>query len=132
MERLIAIQFILIYQSSLQKHNTQDLYHQVVNMIDVYDEFVYDYKDKDKNNCNNILWSQTLNNLFYNLLQTHHNEMFKVKDLDKLLRFFIKRKVPYNRFFLDEPDVEYKIKFSSYENGKIFSETIRNIRKDIS
>lgn len=131
MERLIAIQFILIYQSSLQKHNTQDLYHQVVNMIDVYDEFVYDYKDKDKNNCN-ILWSQTLNNLFYNLLQTHHNEMFKVKDLDKLLRFFIKRKVPYNRFFLDEPDVEYKIKFSSYENGKIFSETIRNIRKDIS
>ena len=79
-----------------------------------------------------ILWSQTLNNLFYNLLQTHHNEMFKVKDLDKLLRFFIKRKVPYNRFFLDEPDVEYKIKFSSYENCKIFSETIRNIRKDIS
>jgi len=61
MERLISIQFILIYQSSLQKYNTKDLYHQVVNMIDVYDEFVDDYKDK--NNCN-ILWSQTLNNLF--------------------------------------------------------------------
>uniref|UniRef100_A0A6C0E147 Uncharacterized protein n=1 Tax=viral metagenome TaxID=1070528 RepID=A0A6C0E147_9ZZZZ len=129
MERLIAIQFILIYQSSLQRHNSKDLYHQVVNIIDVYDEFVDDYKSK---NNSNILWSETLNNLFYNLLQTHQdNEMFNVKDLDKLLRFFIKRKVPYNRFFLDEPDVEYKIKFSSCEKNKIFTETIKNVRNNI-
>ena len=130
MERLIAMQFILIYQSSLQKHDTKDLYHQVVNMIDVYDEFVDDYKSK---NNSNILWSERLNSLFYNLLQTHQDkEMFKVKDLDKLLRFFIKRKVPcYRDFLYDEPDIEFKAKFSSSKNAIIFSETIRNIRDNI-
>lgn len=129
MERLIAIQFILIYQSSFQRHNSKDLYHQVVNIIDVYDEFVDDYKSK---NNSNILWSERLNDLFYYLLQTHQdNEMFKVKDLDKLLRFFIKRKVPYCGFLLDEPDVEYKIKFSSCEKNKIFTETIKNVRNNI-
>ena len=129
MEPLIAIQFILIYQGSFQKHNTKDLYHQVVNMIDIYDEFVYDYDSK--NNCN-LLWSKTLNNLFYQLLRQHEdNEMFKVKNLNKLFRFFIKRKVPYKKFLFDEPDVEYKIKFSSTQNAKLFTKTIINIRNNI-
>lgn len=110
--------------------DSKDLYHQVVNMIDVYDEFVDDYKSK---NNFNILWSEKLNTLFYNLLIRHQdNEMFKVKNLDKLLRFLIKRKVPcYNNFLYDEPDIEFKTKFSSSKNAIIFAETIRNIRNNI-
>ena len=103
-------------------------------MIDVYDEFVDDYTNNINNSKNNsnILWSERSNSLFYNLLIRHQDdEMFKVKNLDKLLRFFIKRKVPcYNRFLYDEPDIEFKAKFSSSKNAIIFAETIRNIRND--
>ena len=125
---IIAIQFIFIYKSL--QFDSKDLYHQVVNMIDVYDEFVDDYKSK---NNFNILWSEQLNTLFYNLLTRHQdNEMFKVKNLDKLLRFLIKRKVPcYKNFLYDEPDIEFKTKFSSSKNAIIFTETIRNIRNNI-
>ena len=126
--RLIAIQFILIYQSMPYKSNSKDLYHQVVNIIDVYDEFVEDYSKNGKI-VDNILWSVNLNKSFYCLLMLHqHDEMFKVKDLNKLLRFYIKRKVPYyNDFLVDEPNIEFIVKLQS-KNLIIFAETIRNIR----
>ena len=126
--RLIAIQFILIYQSMPYKSNSKDLYHQVVNIIDVYDEFVEDYSKNGKI-VDNILWSVNLNKSFYCLLMLHqHDEMFKVKDLNKLLRFYIKRKVTYYKHFLvDEPNIEFIVKLPS-KNLIIFAETIRNIR----
>ena len=125
---LSCIQFILIYQGSFQKHNTKDLYHQVVNIIDVYDEFVEDYSKNGKI-VDNILWSVNLNKSFYCLLMLHqHDEMFKVKDLNKLLRFYIKRKVTYYKHFLvDEPNIEFIVKLQS-KNLIIFAETIRDIR----
>ena len=36
-----------------------------------------------------------------------------------------------NDFLYDEPDIEFKAKFSSSKNAIIFAETIRNIRDNI-
>ena len=88
-------------------------------------------EDYSKNGkiVDNILWSVNLNKSFYCLLMLHqHDEMFKVKDLNKLLRFYIKRKVTYYKHFLvDEPNIEFIVKLPS-KNLIIFAETIRNIR----
>lgn len=55
--------------------------------------------------------------------------MLFVKDFEKLLRFFIKRKVYLQKYYLDDPQIQYKLNFDSYQKSKFFFETLTKILK---